>query len=77
MAKVRNITDRDLYVPSLERLVKPDEVIDVPDPEKHETGELTDKGNPATRTPDLSEVWPESLWAPVANPKSKITKDEE
>jgi hypothetical protein len=73
--KVRNITDRDLYVPSLDRLVKPDEVIEVPDLLKVETGEFTEKGNPVTRTPDLGEVWPESLWSEVATPKSKKGDD--
>lgn len=75
MPKVRNITDRDLWVPSLDRAVKPDEVIEVPDPDKHETGEFTDKGNPVSRTPDLSEVWPESLWAAVATPRIKKGDD--
>lgn len=71
MPKVRNIHSEALYVPLLDRLVEPDEVIDVPDVAPLETGEFTDKGNPSTRTPDLAEVWPATLWAEVAAPTKK------
>jgi hypothetical protein len=69
--KVRNIHSEALFVSLLDRIVEPDEVIEVPDLVPHETGEFTDKGNPATRKPDLGEVWPASLWAEVASTSKK------
>jgi hypothetical protein len=75
VAKVRNITKEDLWVPLLGQVVRPDEVVDVPDPEPHLTGELDGKGRPVTRTPDLDEVWNPDTWAAVGGPAKKKDDD--
>ena len=75
MAKVRNISPDDLWVPLLDRLVRPDEVVDVPDPEPHPTGDFDAKGQPVLRTPDLDEVWPSTTWAAVGGPAKKKDDD--
>jgi hypothetical protein len=75
VAKVRNITNDDLWVPLLGRAVKPDEVVDVPDPDPHLTGEVDSQGEPVTRTPDLDEVWPATTWAAVGGPAKKKDDD--
>lgn len=71
MPKVRNISNEALFVPLLGRIVEPDEVVEVPEVTAHETGEFTEKGNPSTRHPDLTEVWAPTLWAEVASATKK------
>ena len=70
MPKLRFQGTEQVYVSALDRLVEPDEVVDVPDDLVH------DPDNPTNEAGELvGLVWPESLWAEVSSKaKSKAAK---
>lgn len=82
MAKLRFLGPETHYVAPLERLVEPDEVVDVPD-------HLMKRPEYAERVVDGKKVreqigwlgleWPDELWTVVAEPKTPkaTSKDEE
>jgi hypothetical protein len=60
--RYRNITDVELWVPIIDKVVQPDEVVDFPD-------HPADDPNPAP-------VYPETVWAavaPLSAPRPNLT----